>query len=109
MDILENELTDLLKGITPTPEARELFITFMKNTYYKRLGRLQKIRNDADSEITKLYETRKQLVKKIRQEFIQMRYLKNKTHLLRSKFSKLRLLNKMRHLKSMISIKLQTL
>jgi site-specific DNA recombinase len=61
---LENALISLLKEITPTPECLNLFIQFMYETYHKRYGRLQKIRNEADAEIAKLKELRKVLVEK---------------------------------------------
>jgi site-specific DNA recombinase len=61
---LESSLIALLKGITPTTECLNLFIHFMYETYHTRQGRLQKIKNEADTEITKLKELRKLLVEK---------------------------------------------
>lgn len=61
---LEDELNELLKSITPKEECIELCINFIQAEYYKRRSRLHKIRNEADNEIAKLYELRKQLVEK---------------------------------------------
>lgn len=61
---IENELTELLKDITPTNDARELFISYIQNSFNKRMSRLQKMRNNADKHISKLYEIRNQLVEK---------------------------------------------
>ena len=62
--VLEDDLLILLKRITPTEECLELCINFIQTQYYRRLSRLQKLRNEADGEIAKLYEIRKQLVEK---------------------------------------------
>lgn len=64
VEVLENMLLEELKKITPTKECLELFINFIQTEYYKRLSRLQKLRNDADNQITSLYDLRKQLVEK---------------------------------------------
>lgn len=57
-------MLQLLKHITPTEECLDLCISFIHTHYYRRLSRLQKLRNEADSEIARLYEVRKQLVEK---------------------------------------------
>lgn len=64
VEVAEQELLNHLKDITPTQECLELLVAFMQTQYYKRLSRLQHLRNTADDEITKLYELRKQLVEK---------------------------------------------
>ncbi len=63
-ETLENLLLEELKNITPTQECLDLLINFIQTHYFKRLARLQKLRNDADGEITSLYDLRKQLVEK---------------------------------------------
>ncbi len=64
IEVLEGKVLEELKKITPNKECLELLINFIQTHYYKRLSRLQKLRRDADSEITKLYDLRKQLVEK---------------------------------------------
>lgn len=64
VNIVENELLTELKNITPSKECLELFIHFIQSHYLTRLARLHKLRNEADGEITKLYDLRKQLVDK---------------------------------------------
>ncbi len=62
--LAETELMDVLKSITPIPQCRELFITFIQEKYHQRKARLEKLRNEADGEIAKLHQTRRQLVEK---------------------------------------------
>ncbi len=64
VEVMDEELIKLLKDITPTEEGLELFISFIQRHYYKRLSRLQKVRNDSDSEIVRLQDLRQQLVEK---------------------------------------------
>jgi site-specific DNA recombinase len=64
IDDLENGMYTLLKQVTPKKECLDLFIAFLYRTYHERLGRLNKVKNQADSEIVKLKELRKVLVQK---------------------------------------------
>ena len=63
-DILENSLSRLLKEITPKKECTDLFIAWLYKTYHQRYSRLQKVKNEADEDIRKLQELRRQLVEK---------------------------------------------
>lgn len=63
-EVLEGKVLDEMKKITPTQENLELLINFIQTHYYKRLARLNKLRAEADGEIAKLYDLRKQLVEK---------------------------------------------
>lgn len=64
VDKLEGNLINLLKEITPKQESLNLFIAFVYKSYNERLGRLQKIKNQADDEIDRLKELRKIMVEK---------------------------------------------
>lgn len=64
VEILQGVLIDLLKSITPKPECLNLFINCLYKIYHERLSRLQKIKNEADSEILRLKELRRVLVEK---------------------------------------------
>jgi len=64
VSLMEETVINLLKQITPTKECRDLFVDFIQTIYQKRKSRLQKTRNEADGELSKLYETRRQLVEK---------------------------------------------
>lgn len=64
IEVLEEHVLNVLKKITPSQECLDLLINFIQTHYYKRLARLQKLRNDADHEIASLYDLRKQLVEK---------------------------------------------
>lgn len=61
---LEDSLISLLKEITPKNECLNLFIDFIYKNYHERFSRLQKIKNEADSDIERLREQRKILVQK---------------------------------------------
>ncbi len=64
VDDLETSLIDLLKEVTPTKECLDLFVAWMIKTYHQRYSRLKKLKDDADEEIRKLQELRRQLVEK---------------------------------------------
>ncbi len=61
---LEIALIKLLKEITPKERGLNLFINCLYKTYHERFSRLQKLRNEADDEITRLKEMRKVMVEK---------------------------------------------
>lgn len=63
-ELLENTVIELLKTVTPKNECRELFISFILDSWHKRRTRLQKLRTQTDTEITKLHTMRRQLVEK---------------------------------------------
>lgn len=62
--ILEDALIDLLKKYTPKKECTDLFLHSLYKTYYERLNRVQKIKDEADVEIERLKALRKTLVEK---------------------------------------------
>jgi len=64
VDTLETSMIDLLKRITPKPEALDLFISRMYQVYQKRYLKLKGMKDKADTEIINLQEMRKQLVEK---------------------------------------------
>ncbi len=61
---IQDSLTTVLKSATPKKECLDLFIHWMYKTYYERLSRLTKIKNEADSEIARLKALRNTLVEK---------------------------------------------
>ncbi len=63
-ETLEETLTDLLKRITPKEECTNLFIQQMYKVYHARYARLRKVKDDADDEIARLQDLRRQLVEK---------------------------------------------
>ncbi len=63
-DELEIALMELLKKITPQKETTELFIQQLYKIYHERLSRLRKIKDNADDDINKLKEIRRQLIEK---------------------------------------------
>lgn len=60
----EQMLIDVLRKLTPTRECTNLFFDFLYRTYYERLSRLKKIKNEADMEIADLKLLRKALIDK---------------------------------------------
>ncbi len=61
---LEGAVINLLKEITPTQEAINLFINAIYKTYQERMSVINKIRNGADDEINSLKTLRRALVEK---------------------------------------------
>lgn len=64
VDDLEASLMTVLKEVTPKPECLNLFLNFLYKIYHERFSRLQKIKNQAEGEIARLKDLRRQLVKK---------------------------------------------
>ena len=62
--ILEDAMMNLLKQVTPKPEALNLFISRMYQVYQKRYSQLKTMKDKADVEIINLQEMRRQLVEK---------------------------------------------
>lgn len=63
-DKVEQDLTDLLRKITPTTQCLELFIALLRRNYMKRIVILKKRKEEADTELTKLYSQRQTLIEK---------------------------------------------
>ena len=64
VEVVETSLIQLLKEVTPTQQCLNLFLHFLYKSFHERKSRLLKIKNEADTEITKLQELRKLLVEK---------------------------------------------
>ncbi len=62
--VLEDEMINLLKKISPKPQTIELLIAFIRKTYYQRITTLQKRREEADTQLKKCYELRQALIEK---------------------------------------------
>ena len=88
IDELEVSLISLLKEITPSKECTDLFVAFLYKTYHERLGRIQKIRNEADSEIEKIKEIRRMLVRKNLEGVYSDEVFKEQTAMLEEKMFK---------------------
>jgi len=63
-ELLENTVVNLLQRVTPSNECKEVFISFILDSWNRRRSRLQKLRTQVDGEITKLHTMRRQLVEK---------------------------------------------
>ena len=63
-DKVEQDLIDLLRKITPTSQCLELFIALLRRNYMKRIAILRKRKEEADTELTKLYSQRQTLIEK---------------------------------------------
>lgn len=61
---VHKKLIELLEEVTPTEECLKLFIALLRRTYIKRLSQLQKKKDEADTELTKLYALRQALIEK---------------------------------------------
>lgn len=61
---LEDALILLLKQITPKEECTKLFFEFVYKAYHSRVGRLNKIKANADREVANIKALRKVLVEK---------------------------------------------
>jgi site-specific DNA recombinase len=61
---LDEATIEELKKNSLTDKARELFIAYLREKYYKRVAGLQKKREQADEELKKLYEFRQGLIEK---------------------------------------------
>ncbi len=64
VEILDSALVELLKRVTPKPEALNLFILRMYKVYHERYARLKLMKDKADAGIVSLQEMRRQLVEK---------------------------------------------
>ena len=61
---IEEATGKLLTKISLKPKTVELVSAFLRRTYHLRVGALQQMRDQADIELTKVYETRQQLIHK---------------------------------------------
>ncbi len=55
---------DYLTTISPTKDGLDAFIALLRRTYYQRVARLQKRKDEADTELKRLYELRQALIQK---------------------------------------------
>lgn len=63
-DKLHVATMQFLSGISPTRQALDAFIALLRRTYYQRVVQLQKRKEQADSELKRLYEMRQALIQK---------------------------------------------
>ncbi len=61
---IEGEMLALLAKITAKPKTIDLFIAYLRRTYFQRTATMQKRRAEADVELKKLYEFRQALIEK---------------------------------------------
>ncbi len=61
---LNNAALQFLSTITPTKQALDAFIALLRRIYYQRVSQLQKRKEQADSELKRLYEMRQALIQK---------------------------------------------
>lgn len=61
---LDFSTVKLLQTITPTKDCLSAFIALLRKTYYKRVARLQKTKDEADSELKRLRSLRQALIEK---------------------------------------------
>ena len=62
--ILEAAVIELLDKITLRENTIKLFVAFLRSTYYKRIKSVQVRREQADTELKKIYELRQSLIEK---------------------------------------------
>ena len=63
-DKVHDGAADYLTSITPTKDGLEAFLALLRRTYYQRVARLQKRKDEADKELKRLYELRQALIQK---------------------------------------------
>jgi site-specific DNA recombinase len=61
---VHKKLLELLEFVTPTEDCLRLFIALLRRTYLKRISQLQKKKDEADAQLTKLYALRQSLIEK---------------------------------------------
>src|SRR3989344_18588 len=61
---LNDAALQFLSTIAPTRQALDAFIALLRRTYYQRVTQLQKRKDQADSELKRLYEMRQSLIQK---------------------------------------------
>ncbi len=61
---LNDATLQFLSSIAPTRQALDAFIALLRRTYYQRVAQLQKRKDQADSELKRLYEMRQSLIQK---------------------------------------------
>lgn len=64
VDTLNNATMHFLSTISPKKECLDAFIALLRRTYYKRGAQLQKRREQADTELKRLYTLRQALIQK---------------------------------------------
>lgn len=63
-DKLNNEAIGYLSSISPTKDALTAFVGLLRRTYFQRITRLQKRKNEADNELKRLKILRQSLIEK---------------------------------------------
>jgi len=61
---IEPTTRQLLKSVSLKPEAAQLINAHIRRTYYQRIGALRQKREQADTELKKIYEIRQALIEK---------------------------------------------
>ncbi len=62
--VIEDTTSQLLDRISLQPETVKLINAYLKQTYFLRLGALRNKREEADTELKKIYELRQSLIQK---------------------------------------------
>ena len=63
-DKINNSAISFLSTISPTDEALKAFVGLLRHTYYQRIARLQKRKDEADGELKRLKTLRQSLIEK---------------------------------------------
>lgn len=61
---INEETISQMNKVTTKDKTIDLFIAFLRSTYFKRIATLEKRREEADGELKKLYEFRQALIEK---------------------------------------------
>jgi DNA invertase Pin-like site-specific DNA recombinase len=61
---IEDETQYDLRGKSPKDNTLDLFVAYVRSTYYKRVSSLEKRRKQADEDLAKLYKFRQALIEK---------------------------------------------
>lgn len=63
-DKIQNDAVGFLSTISPTKDALKAFVGLLRHTYYQRVTRLQKRKDEADGELKRLKTLRQSLIEK---------------------------------------------
>lgn len=63
-DKIQNDAVGFLSTISPTQDALKAFVGLLRHTYYQRVARLQKRKDEADGELKRLKTLRQSLIEK---------------------------------------------
>lgn len=64
VDVMESATLELLSDISLKENTVKLFIAFLRKAYYQRIKTVQKRREEADTDLKKIYEMRQALIQK---------------------------------------------